>query len=215
MANTFIPKRSTVAGKVPLPADLQIGELAVNLADKKIYTKDANSAVVLLNDMTGAGFPSGTAMLFAQTNAPTGWTKSTTHNDKALRVVSGTAGSGGSTSFSSTFAAARGSSSVTSSGSVGSTTLTESQIPSHRHVIDSTFDVWNTSAFIINDNSGDAIASTDNAGGGSNGTWRNDRYWTKYTGGSGSHTHSLSMNAHAHTLDIAVQYVDVIIATKD
>lgn len=55
MANTFIPKRSTVAGKVPLPSDLQIGELAVNLTDRKIYTKDANSAVVQLNDAAGVG----------------------------------------------------------------------------------------------------------------------------------------------------------------
>ena len=45
-------------------------------------------------------FASGTAMLFQQTSAPTGWTKSTTHNDKALRVVSGTASSGGTSAFS-------------------------------------------------------------------------------------------------------------------
>lgn len=53
MANTFIPKRSSVAGKVPLTTDLQIGELAINLADKKIYTKDANNAVVQLNNAAG------------------------------------------------------------------------------------------------------------------------------------------------------------------
>ena len=41
-------------------------------------------------------FPTGTLMLFQQTAAPTGWTKQTTHDDKALRVVSGTASSGGS-----------------------------------------------------------------------------------------------------------------------
>ena len=33
---------------------------------------------------------SGTTMLFQQSTAPTGWTKQTTHNDKALRVVTGT-----------------------------------------------------------------------------------------------------------------------------
>jgi hypothetical protein len=37
-------------------------------------------------------FPSGTVMLFQQTTAPIFWTKQTTHNDKALRVVSGSAG---------------------------------------------------------------------------------------------------------------------------
>ena len=35
--------------------------------------------------------PSGTKMLFQQTSAPTGWTKITTHNDKAIRVAPGTA----------------------------------------------------------------------------------------------------------------------------
>ena len=48
--------------------------------------------------------PAGTKMLFAQTSAPTGWTKETTHNNKALRVVSGTAGSGGTNAFTNTLA---------------------------------------------------------------------------------------------------------------
>jgi hypothetical protein len=38
-------------------------------------------------------------MLFQQTAAPTGWTKDTTHNDKALRLTSGTVGTGGSVAF--------------------------------------------------------------------------------------------------------------------
>ena len=41
-----ITKKSTVAGKVPLSSDLDIGELAVNTADKKLYTKHSNDAVV-------------------------------------------------------------------------------------------------------------------------------------------------------------------------
>lgn len=50
-------------------------------------------------------FPSGTKMLFQQTSAPTGWTKVTSGVDnKALRVVSGTAGSGGTNAFSNTLA---------------------------------------------------------------------------------------------------------------
>jgi carbonic anhydrase/acetyltransferase-like protein (isoleucine patch superfamily) len=43
-----ITKKSTVIGKVPLPADLDIGELAVNTADKKLYTKHSNGNVVLI-----------------------------------------------------------------------------------------------------------------------------------------------------------------------
>ena len=50
-------------------------------------------------------FPAGTRMLFQQTSAPTGWTKITSGvNNHALRVVSGTAGSGGNVAFSSAFA---------------------------------------------------------------------------------------------------------------
>ena len=41
-------KSSTVAGKAPLPADLERAELAVNLADKQLYTKDANDEIVPL-----------------------------------------------------------------------------------------------------------------------------------------------------------------------
>jgi len=45
----------------------------------------------------------GSVVLFQQTSAPTSWTKITAHNNKALRVVNGTAGSGGSTAFTSVF----------------------------------------------------------------------------------------------------------------
>ena len=63
---------------------------------------DANGDIVadaLDNVPEAEAFPSGTLMLFQQTASPTGWTKETTHNDKSLRVVSGTAGSGGSVAF--------------------------------------------------------------------------------------------------------------------
>jgi hypothetical protein len=45
----------------------------------------------------------GSLMLFQQTSAPTSWTKQTTHNNKALRVVNGTAAPGGSTAFTTVF----------------------------------------------------------------------------------------------------------------
>ena len=46
---TVITKKSTVAGKVPLDTDLQIGELAVNTADGLIFTKHSDSTVVEIN----------------------------------------------------------------------------------------------------------------------------------------------------------------------
>lgn len=55
MANTLIVKRSSVAGKVPLSTDLQVGELAVNLADQKIYSKNAGGTVVELGGGTASG----------------------------------------------------------------------------------------------------------------------------------------------------------------
>jgi len=72
-------------------------------------------------------FPAGTSMLFMQTAAPTGWTKQTTHNDKALRIVSGTASSGGSVAFTTAFA------SKAVAGDVGATALTTANLPAHAH----------------------------------------------------------------------------------
>ena len=40
MAIKIIPKKSVVADKVPLAGDLAVGELAINLKDKKIFSKD-------------------------------------------------------------------------------------------------------------------------------------------------------------------------------
>jgi hypothetical protein len=66
-------------------------------------------------------FDTGTRMLFQQTAAPVGWTKVTTHDNKALRVVSGAAGTGGSIDFTTAFA----------NGATGSHVLTLAEIPSH------------------------------------------------------------------------------------
>jgi hypothetical protein len=70
-------------------------------------------------------FASGTIMLFQQATAPNGWTKLTTHNDKALRVVSGTPGTGGVNTFSATF----------TSRTTDSHTLAVTEIAGHTHVV--------------------------------------------------------------------------------
>jgi hypothetical protein len=46
LANTIILKKSSVAGKAPQASDLQVGELAVNLTDKKLFSKDAGGTVI-------------------------------------------------------------------------------------------------------------------------------------------------------------------------
>ena len=59
--------------------------------------------------------PEGSKMLFAQAAAPCGWVKDTSHNNKALRVVSGSGGgTGGSQGFTAVF-----SNSISTGGSVG------------------------------------------------------------------------------------------------
>lgn len=128
--------------------------------------------------------PSGTKMLFQQTLAPTGWTKDTAHNDKALRVVSGSVSSGGTDAFTTVFGSGK---------TTNAHTLITSETPYHTH---------------------DVTAPSDdgNPGSGSPGWLRGDSTFgyetvmSAPTGSNGSHTHNL-------TLDI--QYVDVIIATKD
>jgi hypothetical protein len=139
-----------------------------------------------------AGFPAGTVMLFVQTAAPTGWTKSTTHNNKALRIVSGTASSGGTTAFTTVFA------SRTPAGTVGATTLTTTQIPSHSHPpTGNNFLTYNATGGTGALNAGTQLYGLATA--------------TGNTGGGGSHDHSFTGTA----MDFAVQYVDAIIATKN
>lgn len=48
MSNAVIPKRSSTASAVPTAGQLQVGEIAVNLADAKIYSKTAGGAVIQL-----------------------------------------------------------------------------------------------------------------------------------------------------------------------
>ena len=102
----------------------------------------------------GAAFPSGTVMLFVQTAAPTGWTKSTTHDNKALRVVSGTASTGGSVAFTTAFAA---------SLSAGSTTLSTAQMPSHTHTTQGAYISCGSAAVFTIGEPGGAL-STGSAG---------------------------------------------------
>lgn len=48
MASTIVTKNSSTASAVPVAGDLTKGELAVNVTDKKLYTKDNGGSVVKL-----------------------------------------------------------------------------------------------------------------------------------------------------------------------
>jgi hypothetical protein len=184
----------------------QLANSAVTIA-KLAATGTPSSSTFLRGDNTWAaiaGFPSGTVMLFAQTSAPTGWTKDTTNfNNSGLRVVTGTASTGGSVDFTTAFASQTpsGSVSINTSGlSAGATTLSTSQIPSHTH-----------SVIMGGDNGTQTYPREDGS---------NQRTSvTGATGGGGSHSHSMSGSATGsftgNAINLAVKYVDVIRATKD
>ena len=161
-------------------------------------------------------FAAGTVLLFQQTAAPTGWTKSTTHNDKALRVVSGSASSGGSVAFTTAFASQAVSGSV---GTSGATTLTSGQIPNHYHSVASAGFAGNLG--VQPQTSGgdgswygfadvpEGTHTTGSPAGTSSGMYADNN-----NGGGGSHTHT-GGTFTGTAINLAVQYVDVIIATKD
>jgi hypothetical protein len=53
MANKIVLKKSSVAAKVPLSTDLDVGEIAVNLADQKLYSKKTDGTVILVGSAAG------------------------------------------------------------------------------------------------------------------------------------------------------------------
>jgi len=54
MANTIKLRRSAVAGKIPAVGDLQLGELALNTYDGKLYTKKDNGTASVV-ELSGGG----------------------------------------------------------------------------------------------------------------------------------------------------------------
>ena len=148
----------------------------------------------------GGGFPAGTVLLFYQSAAPTSWTKLTTQNDKALRVVSGSGGvAGGTTAFSSVFTNQTVSTSVSVSGTTGNTTLSTAQMPSHTHT-------YPTGAIPC----GPLYAGIQ--------TWATvNQANTSSTGGGGSHNHSFSGSGSgtSSAVTLNVQYIDIILCSKD
>jgi len=128
-----------------------------------------------------AAFDAGTRLAFQQTAAPTGWTKDTTAaiNDSMLRLVTGSASSGGSTAFSTWSAAT----------TTGGFTLTTNEIPSHTH-------------------SGVITSSTTSGqqGAGVTGAGKANVYLPGSTGATGSgasHSHSLSRSLKYYDFIIA------------
>jgi hypothetical protein len=52
MANVIKPKRTTSSGNVPTTSEITNGEIAVNLADKKLYVRDTGTNILELTTRT-------------------------------------------------------------------------------------------------------------------------------------------------------------------
>lgn len=145
--------------------------------------------------------PSGTRMFFQQTTAPGGWTKDTTHNDKALRVVSGSVTSGGATAFTSVFGSGK---------NTGSYALQIADMPAHNHPVSDTHThSYSDGTPLVNQGLGPSLGSGGDRGGDisrTTGGTNGGSITTTNTGGGGGHQHSLSLD---------LQYLDAIVAQKD
>lgn len=143
-------------------------------------------------------FPAGIQMLFQQSAAPPGWKKLTDYNDCALRLTSeGTGSRTDGMAFSACFASGRGLTTTQISMGVNASTLSVGQLASHSHDVKIGYPDWYSS------NVSNALRSgsgTDNAIG-----WR---------GSNEAHGHGCWNTAHGHTVDLHVNFVDVILCEK-
>jgi hypothetical protein len=197
--NITIPNTFTPATQI------SSSQMNANFADFALLVKTVNSASVAWdNTVQGmkpnpAGYldaPAGTRMLFQQASAPLGWVKETAagFNNSALRLVTGGSVTvGGSTDFTTVFAAR---------------TILQANLPNinlngltdlagnHQHGPAA-------GNFLTQDAGG--VWAAGGAGGGSG-----------LTGLAGNHQHtfSVALGGSGTALDFAVRYVDLITAEK-
>jgi hypothetical protein len=224
---TFFNDSATFFGDVNAFSNISVGgditgasniSVSGNITGKTVSVSSGRSNQFLKADGTldsntylttapAAEFSSGTTLLFYQATAPTGYTKQTTHDNKAMRVVSGTGGgSGGTTNFTSVFASrAVPLPQHAHSGSTGTVSS------DHAHGFQNFYFAE------VDGNSGlpNAYAGSNSGSDFDNVPWYTD--WT--TGGiNANHTHSFTTNNEGTAgaaMDFAVQYIDVIICSKN
>ena len=144
-----------------------------------------------------------TPLYFYQSSAPTGWSQVASNDNTMMRVVSGTgAGTGGSNTLTTTFTNRTFSSNfnVPFSITVSGHTITEAELPIHSHPTEAG-----------DNNAGGDIPRTPSFP-----TITSGNSTSGPAGNGGSHAHNSSVTAEATwstTLDMTVQYIDVVYCT--
>jgi hypothetical protein len=146
--------------------------------------------------------PDGTAMFFYQASAPTHWVKSTSHDNKMLRVLSGTGGgSGGNFAFAG-LANRVLAFNWSSSSPTDNRTLNSNQIPAHTHSDEG------TSLNFFNQNPNGTYNGGDVRRGPG---WTRSFNATGGVSGPAQHNHPFSAGGTRNIgMNIDVQYVDCI-----
>lgn len=150
----------------------------------------------------------GATMVFVQTTAPTGWVKDTSADDYTLRGISGSV-SGiveGSVNFTTAFTSRSLSGSLTYGGTLGATTLTSAQIPLHTHTHPAVSRRFISPATATGPQTLFGLIGSFDPG-----------VVNTHPGTTGSHSHPLvgsTISGTYASLNLAVRYVDVILATR-
>ena len=276
-SNTYVTSDTTYDLLVPAsttsirldPSSGSNDDIAITGGTNVTVTRTSATELTIAAASGSASIPSGSVMLFYQASAPTGWTKVSTIDNKALRVVSGTGGgSGGNNTFTTVFSnqslsvsgsgtasgttgnggngstSSNNSGSVSISGNCGGTqsiytnttqnSLSIAQLAAHTHA----YDVPRGTSggqfgFVDSLNSGSSgtpnVASTGSGSAhghgiigyvinGSNFTFSGSGSPSNHSHTGPSHSHSFSDSvsvSSSGSLDMRVQYIDVIICTKD
>jgi len=201
-SNTDVQNQNIDEGCSPANINNAIREVMADLADVNdgtisLVSPDFDAATI--NSVAIDAFVSGTKMLFNQTAAPTGWTKDFTHNDKALRITNGTVGTGGSVAFETAFASQTPAGTITVD--VAGWAITQLQMPAHSHNM-------RQETFNISSSAGAQMSRPISTSG--------SLHPTTQEGGGQPHYHEGSTGTFTGTaMNLDVQYVDIIIATKD
>lgn len=208
-------------------------------ANAKTITIDTAANMSGLGTVTASAFvgvfPVNTRMIFQQSAAPTGWTKETNsgYNNTALRFVTGNiANKTNGKAFTTCMATGRATanatqggtignqtatgtiSKVTAGGTVGNRALSIAQLPAHAH--DSVWQWAQSGNSNLYASYGPATnkVSTGETGSGSNHnhSFTGSEHQHTFTGSA--HNHTFTGSSHSHTIDLDINYIDCIIASK-